>query len=321
MVSADSAPHLSPTTAIALPWRAPSFAAVKGIIHAPGAKPTMKPEREPDALLSAIAKAPGMGRMTLSGSAALPPSPNLSNVRARGALQSRPKIETVSMPIFEPRMNKDFTLGSAHEDDVTPLRVATSSPSGETIMTKPIVSFGAIVAIFTLPLAAYAQPIGGTAAPGAPTRPAAAHLVRLRARRFRQRRQAPAELDHVAIAVLPVIQELEVRENVLEHHGSWPSSAILDAFFAPVPMSPSPGLGEKYFSYLPGTLSHSLASAGGSFLATMLGQTFENSALTLNHFSSPGSVSGLIASTGHSGSHTPQSMHSSGWMTSIFSPS
>jgi putative transposase len=41
---ADSAPHLSPTTAIALPWRAPSFAAVKGIIHAPGAKPTMKPE-------------------------------------------------------------------------------------------------------------------------------------------------------------------------------------------------------------------------------------------------------------------------------------
>ncbi|MFZ3327486.1 MAG: hypothetical protein WA231_17095, partial [Methylocella sp.] len=27
-----------------LPWRAPSFAAVKGIIHAPGAKPTMKPE-------------------------------------------------------------------------------------------------------------------------------------------------------------------------------------------------------------------------------------------------------------------------------------
>src|ERR1700732_2643456 len=122
--------------------------------------------REPDALLSAIAKAPGMGRMTISGSAALPPSPNLSNVRARGALQSRPKIETVSMPIFEPRMNKDFTLGSAHEDEVTPRRVATSSPSGETIMTKPIVSFGAIVAIFTLPLAAYAQPIGGTAAPG-----------------------------------------------------------------------------------------------------------------------------------------------------------
>ena len=32
-------------------------------------------------------------------------------------------------------------------------------------------------------------------------------------------------------------------------------------------------------------------------------------------------LSGLIASTGHSGSQTPQSMHSSGWMTSMFSPS
>ena len=38
-------------------------------------------------------------------------------------------------------------------------------------------------------------------------------------------------------------------------------------------------------------------------------------------FLSPGSVSGLIASTGHSGTQTPQSMHSSGWMTSMFSPS
>jgi hypothetical protein len=37
MVSADSAPHLSLTTTIALRCTAPSFAAVKGIIHAPGA--------------------------------------------------------------------------------------------------------------------------------------------------------------------------------------------------------------------------------------------------------------------------------------------
>jgi hypothetical protein len=33
------------------------------------------------------------------------------------------------------------------------------------------------------------------------------------------------------------------------------------------------------------------------------------------------SVSALIASYGHSGSQTPQSMHSSGWITSMFSPS
>ena len=36
--------HLSPTTTIALPRTAPSFATVNGIIHAPSAKPTMKSE-------------------------------------------------------------------------------------------------------------------------------------------------------------------------------------------------------------------------------------------------------------------------------------
>jgi hypothetical protein len=44
----------------------------------------------------------------------------------------------------------------------------------------------------------------------------------------------------------------------------------------------------------------------------MFGQTRAYSALMPSHFSSPASVSGLIASTGHSGSQTPQSMHSSG---------
>ncbi len=44
------------TTTIMLPWTAASFAAVKGIIHAPSAKPAMKAESR-DALLTAIAKA------------------------------------------------------------------------------------------------------------------------------------------------------------------------------------------------------------------------------------------------------------------------
>jgi hypothetical protein len=35
----------------------------------------------------------------------------------------------------------------------------------------------------------------------------------------------------------------------------------------------------------------------------------------------PGAVSGLIAPAGHSGSHTPQSIHSVGLITSMFSPS
>src|SRR5947208_1398771 len=85
--------------------------------------------------------------------------------------------------------------------------------------------------------------------------------------------------------------------------------------------SPPPGLDEKCSSSLLGTPSQCLASAGGSFLAVMFGQIFANSALSATHFSIPGSVSGLIASIGHSGSQTPQSMHSSGWITSMFSPS
>ena len=40
-----------------------------------------------------------------------------------------------------------------------------------------------------------------------------------------------------------------------------------------------------------------------------------------SHFSLSISVSALIASTGHSGSQTPQSIHSSGLITSIFLPS
>src|SRR6185503_6770369 len=85
--------------------------------------------------------------------------------------------------------------------------------------------------------------------------------------------------------------------------------------------SPSPGASEKYFSNLPSTPSHSLASAGGSRFSVILGQAAAYFAFTSSHLSRPGSVSGLIASAGHSGSHTPQSMHSSGWMTSMLSPS
>src|ERR1700724_2062405 len=86
------------------------------------------------------------------------------------------------------------------------------------------------------------------------------------------------------------------------------------------PQSPAPGFGEKYWS-LSGFPSHSLESGGSAFLSVIFGQIFANSAFSDSHFSSPGSVSGLIASTGHSGTQTPQSMHSSGWMTSMFSPS
>jgi len=54
----DPAPHRPLTTTITLAWTAPSFAAVKGIVHAPYTEPAMKPESR-DALLAAIAKARG----------------------------------------------------------------------------------------------------------------------------------------------------------------------------------------------------------------------------------------------------------------------
>src|SRR6516164_8222373 len=84
--------------------------------------------------------------------------------------------------------------------------------------------------------------------------------------------------------------------------------------------SPAPGFGEKYWS-LSDFPSHSLESGGGAFLTVIFGQILAYSAFSDSHFSSPGSLSALMASTGHSGSQTPQSMHSSGWMTSMFSPS
>ena len=54
----DLPPSQLPTPAITLAWTAPSFAAVKGIVHAPSARRELKPENR-DALLTAIAKARG----------------------------------------------------------------------------------------------------------------------------------------------------------------------------------------------------------------------------------------------------------------------
>jgi len=86
------------------------------------------------------------------------------------------------------------------------------------------------------------------------------------------------------------------------------------------PQSPAPGFGEKYCS-LSGFPSHSLESAGGAFLVVIFGQIFAYFAFSDSHSTSLGSVSGFMASTGHSGTQTPQSIHSSGWITSMFSPS
>src|SRR5882757_9124130 len=85
--------------------------------------------------------------------------------------------------------------------------------------------------------------------------------------------------------------------------------------------SPDPGFGEKCAANLPAIPSKSFASAGGSRFAVTFGHCSEKFALSSNQVSSPSSESGLIASAGHSGSQTPQSMHSVGLMTTMFSPS
>src|SRR5215470_3084017 len=60
--------------------------------------------------------------------------------------------------------------------------------------------------------------------------------------------------------------------------------------------SPAPGFGEKCWS-LSGFPSHSLESGGGAFLTVIFGQILAYSAFSDSHFSSPGSLSALMAST------------------------
>jgi len=91
-------------------------------------------------------------------------------------------------------------------------------------------------------------------------------------------------------------------------------------FRSEAPQSPVPGSAENC-SILFGLPSQSFESAGGSRFTVMFGQLLAYWALSSRNFSRPGSVSGLIASAGHSGSQTPQSMHSSGWITSMLAPS
>jgi len=62
---------------------------------------------------------------------------------------------------------------------------------------------------------------------------------------------------------------------------------------------------------------NAVAIRGGAFLPQYLARFSR----TWQPLLSPGSVSALMASTGHSGSEGPQSMHSAGWITSMFSPS
>ena len=84
---------------------------------------------------------------------------------------------------------------------------------------------------------------------------------------------------------------------------------------------PLPGLSLNCFANLSGTPFQASASAGAVPLRVMLGHLSEKSVFSFSQRSARLSESGMIAFGGHYGSHTPQSMHSSGWMTSMLSPS
>lgn len=68
--------------------------------------------------------------------------------------------------------------------------------------------------------------------------------------------------------------------------------------------SPEPAVSVKNLSYFPSILSKASASTGGSFESEIFSQIAANLALRDSHFAASGAVSGLIASAGHSGSHT-----------------
>ncbi len=78
----------------------------------------------------------------------------------------------------------------------------------------------------------------------------------------------------------------------------------------------------RYFS-LSGTPFHSSASGNPSFFSVMFGHTWASSAFSSRYadWSAGSSSSEKIASTGHSGSHRAQSIHSSGCITRKFGPS
>jgi hypothetical protein len=106
----DAAPGDHPATTIALPWTAPSFAAVKGILHEPGEKPVMKPESR-DVLLTAIAKARGwiddirLGRIA-----------SFAEIAAREALGERHIRLLAPLAFLSPRIIMAIVDGTAPAD-------------------------------------------------------------------------------------------------------------------------------------------------------------------------------------------------------------
>src|SRR5712671_6136587 len=52
------------------------------------------------------------------------------------------------------------------------------------------------------------------------------HFVRFASRRVRQRRELAAELDNIAIPVIPAVENFEVAQNLVDRH-AWPVQSYL----------------------------------------------------------------------------------------------
>jgi hypothetical protein len=55
----------------------------------------------------------------------------------------------------------------------------------------------------------------------------ALHLVRFASLGLRQRRKAAAELDHIPVAIVPIVQQGEILDDLVDRHGS--GGAVLAA--------------------------------------------------------------------------------------------
>jgi site-specific DNA recombinase len=108
-------------TTITLAWTAPSFAAVKGILHQPSEKPAMKPESR-DALLAAIAKARGwVEGIRLARFA------SFAEIAKREALCERHIRLLAPLAFLSPRIIAAIADGSAPAD-LTVTGLAKASP-------------------------------------------------------------------------------------------------------------------------------------------------------------------------------------------------
>jgi site-specific DNA recombinase len=117
----DNPAACNPLTTITLAWTAPSFAAVKGILHQPSEKPAMKPESR-DALLAAIAKARGwVEGIRLARFA------SFAEIAKREALCERHIRLLAPLAFLSPRIIAAIADGSAPAD-LTVTGLAKASP-------------------------------------------------------------------------------------------------------------------------------------------------------------------------------------------------